>query len=74
MPTSVRGAMGRSVDVDKLVGTTEIAKRLGVKRPHLIHDWRRRYSDFPKPLARVSGVVLWDWRDVERWAKRTGRL
>jgi hypothetical protein len=66
--------VGRRVDVDQLVGTTEIAFRLGVKRPGVVHDWRRRDADFPEPVAVVSRVGIWAWRDVERWARKTGRL
>jgi len=66
--------VGRRIDVDALVGTVEIAVRLGVKRPQVVHDWRRRYDDFPQPVARLSGVWLWVWPDVERWARKTGRL
>lgn len=66
--------MGRKVDVDDLVGAAEIAERLGVKRPHLIHDWRRRHQGFPDPVVVLKGILLWDWRDIERWAKTTGRL
>lgn len=62
------------VDISELVGTKEIAERLGVARPAVIHDWRRRHTDFPEPLATVSGVHLWRWSDVKRWAKLTGRL
>jgi len=47
---------------------------LGVKRPQVVHDWRRRYEDFPQAIATVSGVLVWAWPDVERWAKSTGRL
>lgn len=61
--------------MDNLVGTKEIAERLGVKRHQLVHDWRRRYPDtFPQPVAKVSGVLVWSWTDVERWARQTGRL
>ena len=66
--------MGSRVDLDDLVGTHEIAVRLGVRRPQVVHDWRRRHSDFPVPLTRISGVWVWSWRDVEVWALRTGRL
>jgi predicted DNA-binding transcriptional regulator AlpA len=62
------------VDVDELVGTAEIAQRLGVRRLQVVHDWRRRHSDFPKPVARLSRVMVWAWSDVERWARETGRL
>lgn len=61
--------------MDNLVGTVEIAKRLGVKRLQVVHDWRRRYPDeFPEPVAKVSGTLVWSWPDVERWARQTGRL
>ena len=65
--------MGERIDVEDLVGTQEIAARLGVRRPQVIHDWRRRHADFPKPLTRVSGVWVWSWRQVAAWAERTGR-
>jgi predicted DNA-binding transcriptional regulator AlpA len=66
--------VGRRVNVDDLVGTAEIAARLGVKRPQVVHDWRRRYKDFPEPVARLSQVHVWSWPDVEAWARKTGRL
>jgi len=62
------------VDLDNLVGATEIAQRLGIKRPHLIHDWRRRHPGFPKPVLELTGILVWDWREVEVWARATGRL
>ncbi|MDZ7734550.1 MAG: DNA-binding protein [Acidimicrobiia bacterium] len=55
------------------MGTTEITQRLGLSRPQLVHDWRRRYDDFPQPVAVVSGVRVWDWGDIERWLRSTGR-
>ena len=58
----------------QLVGAAEIAERLGVKRAHLVHDWRRRHEDFPEPVAELSMGLVWAWPDVEAWAKRTGRL
>ena len=66
--------VGRRVDVEQLVGASEIASRLGVLRPGVVHDWRRRHAEFPAPVAVVSRVGLWVWRDVERWARKTGRL
>ncbi|HEX9994007.1 MAG TPA: hypothetical protein VGB14_13845 [Acidimicrobiales bacterium] len=66
--------MGRKVDVDDIVSATEIAQRLGVKRPTVVHDWRRRHPEFPKPIARTALGFLWAWPDVERWARRTGRV
>ncbi|MEY2464932.1 MAG: hypothetical protein QOH64_3070 [Acidimicrobiaceae bacterium] len=65
--------MGRRLDVDKLVGTVEIARLLGVKRPQVVHDWMRRHPDFPAPVLELSRVRVWYWPEVERWAARTGR-
>jgi predicted DNA-binding transcriptional regulator AlpA len=70
-----RGLAGRFVGHDApLVGAAEIAARIGVKRPQVVHDWRRRYPDFPPPVATLRQALVWNWPDVERWAKRTGRL
>lgn len=66
--------MGRKVDVDDLVGAAEIAERLGVKRPHLIHDWRRRHPEFPQPVVELKGTLIWLWPEIRRWATTTGRL
>jgi hypothetical protein len=64
----------RKVNVDELVGTAEIADRLEVAGPAVVHDWRRRHPDFPAPIALVSSVYVWAWPDVKRWARRTSRL
>lgn len=66
--------MGRKIDVDQLVGTYEIAKRLGLRSQNVVHDWRRRHADFPEPVARLRGSLIWSWPDVRAWARRTGRL
>jgi len=65
--------MGRSCDVSQLVGATEIAKRLGLSRPQIVHTWRRRYGEFPEPVLVLDMGHLWYWPDVESWLKRTGR-
>jgi predicted DNA-binding transcriptional regulator AlpA len=66
--------MGRRIDVDNLVGVTEIATRLGASSAARVHDWRRRYADFPKPVTQLAMGLVWSWPEVERWAKQTGRL
>ena len=61
------------------VGITEIAERLGVARS-TVDQWRYRSlrGELPEPMPderwTVSGSPAWNWADVERWAKRTGRL
>jgi predicted DNA-binding transcriptional regulator AlpA len=66
--------VGRRVDVEDLAGAYEIAQRLGVARPQVIHEWRCRHADFPEPIAQLKTALIWDWKDIERWAKATGRL
>lgn len=60
--------------MDQLVGAAEIAQRLGVARPQVVHDWRRRHADFPAPVVKLRQAMVWNWPEVERWARRTGRL
>lgn len=66
--------VGRHVDIDDLVGAAEIADRLDKASSSLIHDWRKRYPDFPKPLLSLRQGHLWSWQAVEAWAVETGRL
>lgn len=66
--------MGKKVDVDDLVGAYEIAQRMGVARPQVIHEWRRRHPDFPEPIATLKTALIWDWKEVQRWARETGRI
>jgi hypothetical protein len=60
--------------VDHLVGAAEIAERLGVARTQVVHSWRRRHPDFPRPVKTLRQGLVWNWPDVERWARRSGRL
>jgi hypothetical protein len=66
--------VGRRIDVDNLVGAEEIAERLGLRRYQRVHELRRRHPDFPEPVVRLKRTMVWNWPDVERWARRTGRL
>lgn len=65
--------VGRKVDVTDLVGAAEVAERLGIARQS-VHQLRHRHADFPQPLARLQQALVWNWPDVEEWARRTGRL
>ena len=65
--------MGRKLDADDLVGAAEIAERLGLAQIQTVHTWRRRYDDFPEPVAQLKQALIWSWDDVDRWARRTGR-
>jgi hypothetical protein len=65
--------VARKVEVDELVGVTEIAERSGLSSPRRVHEWRGRYPDFPEPVARLAAGHVFAWPDVEKWAKATGR-
>ncbi|HEV2070461.1 MAG TPA: hypothetical protein VGR26_11750 [Acidimicrobiales bacterium] len=71
-PTEPRG---RLVDADQLVGSTEIAERLGLRRAQHVHWYRAHDPTFPEPIARIgaAGAYVWYWPDVEAWARRGGR-
>jgi hypothetical protein len=60
---------------DTPVGLTEIADRLGV-RLQSAQNWRQRpATGFPPPRWTVGGGPAWSWlRDIEPWARETGRL
>lgn len=60
--------------MDQLVGASEIAKRLGLKQRQGVHMWQKRHPDFPQPVAKLDMGTVWYWPEVERWAKKTGRL
>ncbi len=55
-----------------LVGVAEIAEMLGVTRQR-VHQLAKT-PGFPAPLAELSAGAIWDRADVERWARKTGRL
>lgn len=58
----------RGISPDWLVGTEDLAKRLGVTR-QAISIWRRRHSDFPMPLLDHAKIKIWYWPDVIRWVE-----
>lgn len=64
------------VDVDDLVGTAEIAKRLGFSRVQSVHYCYRSDPAFPQPVfdGGSYGAKVRHWPDVETWAEQTGRL
>jgi predicted DNA-binding transcriptional regulator AlpA len=66
--------MGRTVDVDQLVGAAEIAERLGVSSSQTIHVWRGRHHDFPQPITKLKTAMIWYWPEVEQWARGSGRF
>ena len=66
--------VGCRVDLRQLRGAAEIAEHLGIKRPHLIHDWRRCHPDFPQPVVEPKGTLIWLRPEVEKSARATSRF
>lgn len=55
-----------------LVGVAEVADMLGVTRTRV--SQLASVPGFPAPVARLAAGPVWDRKDVEAWAKETGRL
>ena len=66
--------MVKKISPTDLVGAYEIAERLGLSFPNLVHTWRRRHQDFPKPIAELHAGLIWDWNEIEEWLRSTGRF
>lgn len=52
---------------------TSISAR-GVRVPAMDSARRSTRGDFLEPALWFKQALVWYWPDVERWAKRTGRL
>ena len=62
------------IRVADIVGAHEIATRLKGAHTSIVHVWRLRHKDFPKPMRILQAGMLWDWKEVEAWARKTNRL
>jgi prophage regulatory protein len=56
-----------------VVSTHEIAEMLGVSRQR-VDEIARTHAEFPKPIAKLRAGRIWRRADIEKWAKKTGRL
>lgn len=52
--------------VDDVVTSTQIARLANVSRA-AVSNWRRRYSDFPKPAGGSASSPTFSWAAVEAW-------
>ncbi len=51
---------------DDVVGTPEVAARLGVSRQRVAQLVEQK-GRFPTPIATVRGTHLWEWGDIADW-------
>lgn len=72
MASNVVG-VGRTVEVENLIDAQGIADRLGLSHRQAISVYMQRYPNFPQPLGMWGRTRLWDWLEVEAWARQTGR-
>lgn len=59
--------MARLIDPADLRDANQVAGMLGLARPQGVHEYRRRYDDFPDPIYEGGKVVLWVKQDIEAW-------
>lgn len=62
------------VEVADLITKPEIADMLGVTREQVSVWGARTYLKFPEPLVTLRTGKLFSRREVEAWARSTGRL
>ncbi len=53
----------------ELIGLQEVA-RLGGVSVSAAANWRKRYEDFPVPLAELSSGPVFDREQIQRWLRR----
>lgn len=58
---------------DATIASADIARIAHVGRA-AVSNWRRRYSDFPQPVAGTSSSPLFSLEQVELWLLRQGKL
>jgi predicted DNA-binding transcriptional regulator AlpA len=66
--------VGRKLDVDWLVTTTEIYRFLRQRGRSNVEWWMRHDDAFPPSVTRLGAMHVWYWPDVARWAIAAGRL
>ena len=59
--------------MQELVGLAEIGQIARVTAA-AVNNWKKRYSDFPKPVAEVQAGVLYSREQIESWLKKRGKI
>lgn len=66
------GTGGGPTAVRALLGSADIARLTGVRRP-AVSNWRRRFADFPSPVAGTSSQPLFALEEVQEWCREHDR-
>ncbi|WP_026115533.1 N-6 DNA methylase [Nocardiopsis kunsanensis] len=64
--------MSESPKEQGVVGSADIARLAGVRRP-AVSNWRRRFDDFPAPVAGSADRPLFALREVQEWCRAHGK-
>ncbi len=62
------------VELEDLVTAAEIGRRLDPPLTRQRVQQLTQTDGFPAPLGRVGHYLVFRWADVEKWARRNGRL
>jgi len=54
------------------MGTAEVAEFLGISRGRVTQ--LAQSQDFPTPLARLAAGPVWEFSDIDAWAREHGRI
>jgi hypothetical protein len=67
--------VGRIVDVDDLIGASEVARILGLKQATSVFVYLERYPSMPRPVVDRGDnrAKLWLRGDVEEWQRGRAR-
>lgn len=61
------------MNAPELVGTTEVANRLGLTTER-IRQIAALDPLFPAPVGQIGRQNIWSWEDVQKWAVAVGRI
>ena len=59
--------------MQEIVGLSEIAE-IADATTQTVNNWKRRYSNFPKPIAQVKAGEFYNKDSVINWLKRRGKI
>jgi predicted DNA-binding transcriptional regulator AlpA len=68
--------MSPRVDTKDLIDAQGVADLLGLAQRTAVSVYQHRYPDMPRPVVNLARgrTRLWVRQEIERWARKTGRL
>jgi len=65
-------SVASTLDAMELLGLTEVAALVDLSRQRIL-QLIESDPDFPEPVAELARGRVWDRKDIERWARASGR-